>query len=509
MFGLTTTRSAERAAATARAEERSSLENPQVPLSDVGAWRSLLGEWNSVAGVNVTAETALEVPAVWCAVNFIAATFASLPLQLFSNADESRVTAVKDPLYSILHDAPNAEWTSFAWRKYSMVNTLIRGRALTFIERNKAGRVMNLWPLDPTKATIKREGGRKLYEYQDGPRKVVYAATEIIDIPFMLEADGVSHVDPIYRLRGAIGLAIALEQYAQKFFANGGIPPLALYGPMTSPSSAARAAADVTQAVKDANAERRNVMIMPSGHELKPVGIDPQKSQMEEARRFQIEEIARVFDIPPVFLQDLTHGTFSNTEQQDLHFVKHTLRQWLKAWEDEMNLKLFAPRNRTKFVEFNLDGLLRGDFKTRFEAYGQAIQNGINTPDEIRGMENWPAKGGFADKLYIQGATVPLGMQPLPAAPAAAKEKKEADDAETETRAALIAAERKELVDAIKGIKPPDVRVDIAPAAINVAAPEIRIENIIPKRSAVEKTAKYDAAGRVSGFVEREIESEG
>ena len=424
MFGLTTRRSAAMAVTTAVAETRASLENPLVPLSDVAAWRSLLGEWHSVAGVTVTAATALEVPAVWCAVNFIASTFASLPLQLFVNIDENRQTATKDPLYSILHDAPNAEWTSFAWRKYSMVNTLIYGRGLTFIERNKAGRVMNLWPLDPTKCTIKRESGRKLYEYRDGSRTVVYSASEIIDIPFMLDVDGVSHIDPISKLRGAVGLAIALEQYAQKFFANGGVPPLALYGPMPSPGAAARAAADVQDAVKAANSERRNVMIMPSGHELKAVGIDPQKSQMEEARRFQIEEIARVFDIPPVFLQDLTHGTFSNTEQQDLHFVKHTLRQWLKAWEDEMNLKLFAPRNRTKFVEFNLDGLLRGDFKTRFEAYGQAIQNGINTPDEIRTMENWPAKGGPADVLYIQGATVPLGT--TPAAPAAAPPKKEA-----------------------------------------------------------------------------------
>lgn len=416
MFGLMTTRSAERAVATAVAEARS-LENPLVPLSDVGAWRTLMDEWHGVAGVTVTAETALEVPAVWCAVNFIASTFASLPLQVFSNIDEDRITATKDPLYSILHDAPNAEWTSFAWRKYSMVNTLTRGRSLTFIERNKAGRVMNLWPLDPTKTTIKRKDGRKTYVYSDGAREITYVASEIIDIPWMLDVDGVSHIDPISKLRGAVGLAIALEQYAQKFFANGGVPPLALYGPMTSPAAAARASSDVEKAVKDANAERRNVMIMPSGHELKPVGIDPQKSQMEEARRFQIEEIARVFDIPPVFLQDLTHGTFSNTEQQDLHFVKHTLRQWLKAWEDEMNLKLFAPRNRTKFVEFNLDALLRGDFKTRMEGWGHGIQNGIVKPAEARHAENWPDAGPEADKLYIQGATVPLGTQPLPAAP--------------------------------------------------------------------------------------------
>lgn len=405
-------------------ESRASLENPLVPLSDVSAWRSLMGEWNSVAGVTVTAETALEVPAVWCAVNFISGTFASLPLQLFTQTESGRETASKDPLYAILHDAPNPEWTTFAWRKYSMANTLLRGRALTFIERNKAGRVMNLWPLDPSKCTIERVEGRKRYVYQDGSRKVTYSASEIIDVPFLLGADGVTHIDPISKLKGAVGLALALEQYAQKFFANGGVPPLALYGPMKSPGSASRASGDVTDAIRAANSERRNVLIMPDGHELKAVGVDPDKSLMVEAQRFQVEQIARVFDIPPVFLQDLTHGTFSNTEQQDLHFVKHTLRQWLKAWEDEMNLKLFPARNRTKFVEFNIDGLLRGDFKTRMEGYRSAVQSGINTPDEIREMENWPKyPGEGGDKLWMQGATMPLEVlvkgPPAGAAPAA------------------------------------------------------------------------------------------
>jgi HK97 family phage portal protein len=150
---------------------------------------------------------------------------------------------------------------------------------------------------------------------------------------------------------------------------------------------------------------------MPLMHELKAIGIDPEKSQLTDGRRLQLEEIARIYQLPPIFLQDLTHGTLSNTEQQDLHFVKHTLSQWIKAWEQECNLKLFGPRNRSKFVEFNVDGLLRGDFRTRMEGYAKAIQNAINTPDEVRAMENWPKKGGDADKLHIQGATVPLGEQ--------------------------------------------------------------------------------------------------
>lgn len=403
------------------AETRATLESPSVPLSDVGAWRTLMSEWHGVAGVNVTYETAIEVPAVWCAVNFIAGTIASLPLQVFKKGDKGRETVDNDPLYGILHDAPNDELTSFMWRKGTMVSVLLRGRGVSFIERNKAGRVMNIWPLDTDKLTIERKNGRKTYIYRDGTRDVTYNANEVIDLTFMLKPDGVTHVDPISKLKGAVGLALALEEYARKFFANGGVPPLALYGSVPSPAAASRAATDVNQAIRDANAERRNILIMPAGHELRPVGVDPQKSQMEEARRFQIEEIARVFDIPPVFLQDLTHGTFSNTEQQDLHFVKHTLTQWIKAWEQELNLKLFTARNKSKFVEFNLDGLLRGDFKTRIDGWRSAVQGGLNTPNEFRESENWPKHGPEADKLYMQGATVPLGTvitQPKAGAPA-------------------------------------------------------------------------------------------
>ena len=396
---------------TQAAETRASLENPSVPLSDVGAWRSLMQEWHGVAGVIVTYETALEVPAVWCAVNFISNTIACLPLHLYRKVGEGRKIADNDPLYAILKDAPNDETTSYAWRKGMMVNVLTRGRSISFIERNKAGRVMNIWPLDTDKTTVERKNGRKVYTYRDGTQTFVYAASEVIDIVLMLNPDGVTHVDPISKLRGAVGLSLALDEYARKFFANGGVPPLALYGPMPSPGAASRAAQDVDKAVRDANAERRNVLIMPAGHEIKPIGIDPQKSQMTEARRFQIEEVARIFGLPPSFLQDLTNATFSNVEQQDLNLVKHLISQWVKAIEQELNLKLFTGRTSNKSAEFNLDGLQRGDFETRMTGYATAIQNAINTPDEVRAMENWPLMGGEAEKLHIQGATVPLGMQ--------------------------------------------------------------------------------------------------
>jgi HK97 family phage portal protein len=124
-----------------------------------------------------------------------------------------------------------------------------------------------------------------------------------------------------------------------------------------------------------------------------------------------IEQIARIYSIPPTFLQDLTHGTFSNTEQQDLHFTKHTIKRWIEQFEQEMNLKLFGRNSNSQFVEMNVDGLLRGDFKTRMDGYAQGIQNAILTPNEARRRENLPDDAG-GDGLLVQGATVPLGQQP-------------------------------------------------------------------------------------------------
>jgi HK97 family phage portal protein len=393
-------------------ERRASPENPSVSLSDAAAWASVFSSWTaSAVGVVVSRESALGVPAVWAAVNFISATIATLPLHLYAREGAGRKIAESDPLYAVLHDDVNPETSSFGWRKRAMQNVLLDGRSFTFIERNVARRIINLWPLDPAMMRVERRQGRTRYVYHDAGKQQVYDATEIIDIPWMLGSDGLCHYNPVDRLRNAIGLSIAMEKYGANFFSNGGIPPLQLVGPLESPGAITRAATDIMAAIAAAKAEGRSILPMPLMHELKPIGIDPERGQLVDGRRFQLEEIARIYQLPPVFLQDLTKATLSNSEQQDLHFVKHTLTQWIKQWEQELDLKLFGPRNRSRFVEFNVDGLLRGDFRTRMEGYAKAIQNAISTPDEVRGMENWPAMGGDAEKLHIQGATVPLGEQ--------------------------------------------------------------------------------------------------
>lgn len=395
-------------------EQRATVEDPRVPISSENIIDFLNASGGlSASGVSVDVEKAMGVPAIWAAVNFIAGTIAGLPLHVYRKTDEGR-QRVTGGLANILHDAVNDEMSSFEWRKYSFERTLTTGRSLTFIERNAMGRIVNLWPLNPENVTIEVRRGRKFYKYRDNGdrgREVTYEAREIIDIPFSLKSDMVTARSPILANRDVIGLGIAATNYGSKLFQNGGVPPFIITGNFQSGKAMQRASDDLQEAIKRTSKENRQALALPLQHEIKTLGIDPDKSQLVELKKFLIEEYARIYSLPPVFLQDLSHGTFSNTEQQDLHFVKHTIKRWIEQAEQEMNLKLFGKNNSTQYVEFNLDGLLRGDFKTRMEGYAQAIQNAIYTPAQVQEKENLPRRDE-ADVLLVQGGTVPLKSQP-------------------------------------------------------------------------------------------------
>lgn len=371
--------------------------DPQVILHGFG---------QSSSGVHVNIDTALKVPAVLAAVNFLSSTPAGLPLHVYRRAKSGR-EKIGGRLAALLHDAPNPYMSSFEWRKLMFSGKMTGGRGLSYIEWRENGTIEAIWPLDPQKTTVKRDGFVNSYEYNDGGRRIVYRADEIIDLPFMLKSDGFSHRGPIAMGKDAIGLAISVNEYGSKFLANGGVPPFAVTGQFQSGRALDAAAEDLAKAIKRAAKENRQALTLPAGLEIKPIGADPEKSQMVETQRFCVEQIARIYNIPPTFLQDLTHGTYSNTEQADLHVVKHTLKQHIEQFEQELNLKLFGQLASSRYVELNVDGILRGDFKTRFDAYASAVQTAIMQPAEVRERENLPFAEG-SDKLFMQGATVPI-----------------------------------------------------------------------------------------------------
>jgi HK97 family phage portal protein len=361
----------------------------------------------------VTVDSALGVPAFAAGVAFLSRTLAALPLHSFRRTDNGpqRMT---DKVAGILHSAPNDDEDSFKLRQYFWQQVFTGGRGLIFIERGGRS-VEGLWSIDPTKTTVRRVNGRLVYKFENKE----YPASDVIDVPFMLKSNGVGHYGPVALGGKAIQLAIAMNDYGSNFFAGGGVPPLSLKGPMPSgPEGVKRAKSDIKLAIDGAKSNGDPIFPIPAGYSLDPVGFDPAKGQMIDARKFQVLEIARLLQLPPNFLADLSHASFSNVEQNDLYLVKHLVGQWAKAFEGQANLKIYG-RGSNRYCEHNLDGLLRGDFKTRMEGYARAVQTAQLTPNEVRAKENLPKIANpAADQLHIQGATVPLGSQPIVTAPA-------------------------------------------------------------------------------------------
>ena len=391
-----------------RGREERSIERPETITSGASweEWQSFFGQGGSRELPHVTIETALEVPAVLDAVTFLSRTLAALPLHAFRQA-EGEAEKVDGDLAMLLNEAPNAEWSSFSFRQYFWQQVFTGGRGVAWIERRGVTPIA-IWPLDPTRTTVRRQGGRKIYRCGN----IEYPAADVIDVAFALKPNGLDAYGPIHKGRKAIGLAIAMADFAAGFFVGGGVPPLALEGPLPAGVEAyKRAIDDIKRAINLAKKAGQAFFGLPPGYKLNPVGADPEKGQLTDARLFQIQEIARLFGLPPVVLQDLSKGTFTNTAQQDLQLVKHLVGQWAKALEDELNLKLFGHRRRARKVKHNLDGLQRGDFKTRTEGMARAIQTGQLTPNEARALDNRPPLP-HGDVLYIQGATVPLGSPP-------------------------------------------------------------------------------------------------
>lgn len=398
------------------AEQRSSIETPGVRVSETTEFLAYFG-LDSVTLPSVTIDTALTVPAFNAGVTFLSRTLASLPLHAFQAKGEDRVR-LAGGVEDVIDDAWNDETDAFEARQYFWQQVFTGGRGLAWIEREGDG-VLNLWPMQPSKVTVKRVNGRKIYRFEGKD----YPARDVIDVPFMLRPDQLGVYGPVRLGAKALQLAIAMNDYGSTFFAGGGVPPLQMVGPLAgTPQAQARTLSDIKGAIDTAKASGKPILPIPGGYELKGIGIDPEKGQMTAARLFQVQEIARVLQIPPVFLMDLSKGTFANVEQQDLHLVKHLIGQWAKAFEKELTLKLFGRgvKRAGRYVEHNLDGLMRGDFKSRVEGIARAIQTAQITPNEGRALQNRPRHSNpAADDLLIQGATVPLGQQstaPLPPA---------------------------------------------------------------------------------------------
>ena len=367
----------------------------------------------TTAGKTVTERSAMQMTAVYSCVRILAEAVAGLPLHLYKYTDGGgKEKALDHPLYRLLHDEPNPEMSSFVFRETLMTHLLLWGNAYAQVIRNGKSEVIALYPLMPNKMSVDRdENGRLYYTYYRGSDEAIknkdFAVTlqpsDVLHIPG-LGFDGLVGYSPIAMAKNAIGMAIACEEYGAKFFANGAAPGGVLEHPGTIKDP--QRVRESWQSTFGGSGNANKIAVLEEGMKYTPIGISPEQAQFLETRKFQINEIARIFRVPPHMVGDLEKSSFSNIEQQSLEFVKYTLEPWIVRWEQSINRALLSENEKAAyFVKFNVEGLLRGDYQSRMAGYATARQNGWMSANDIRELENLdripPEQGG--DLYLING----------------------------------------------------------------------------------------------------------
>lgn len=401
------------------------FEKRSGPPTNSSVWYQLydflLGGGKSATGKNVNEITAMYNTTVFSCIRILSETIASLPIHVYKRLETGgKARAPDHPLFEVLHDIANDEMTSFVFWETLMGHVPLWGNGYAEIERDGAGRVRALWPLMPNNTWLVRNPRDKKLYYQTiipkTDQQVVLPFDKVLHIPG-LGFDGRSGYSVIQMAREAIGMALATEEYGARFFGNGAKPGGVLEHPSSLTQEAQNRLRGSWNEMHQGLDKQHRVAILEEGMTYKQIGIPPEDAQFLETRRFQKHEIAQLFRVPLHMLADLERATFSNIEHQSIEFVTHTIRPWLVRLEKAMLMKLFTPMERKAFfAEFLVDGLLRGDIKTRYEAYQIARQNGIISADEWREMENMNPIEDGSGKIYLANAAMLpvdlLGKQP-------------------------------------------------------------------------------------------------
>ena len=379
---------------------RSSPENPSTSLSNPAAWLTgLFG--TSKTGVQVSEDNALTFSAVYAAVRIISETIASIPLNVYQYDGETRTKADGHPIQHLLAKAPNSVSSSFTFREAMAANLVLHGNAYAKIELNAAGRPTALIPLNPMLVEVKVVDGEKVYIFNDKETYLDYEVCHFVGLSF----NGLTGKSPIQVAREAVAIGLAAQEYGARFYSNGANTG----GIITAPG---RLSIEAIKRLKEswnrANAGLSNThgtAILEEGMKYEKIGLDPEAAQFLQSRKFQVNEIARIFRLPPSYLADLENSsTRANVEQQAITFVRDCITPYVRRMEVELNRKLFREDEANYYAYFTMEGLMRGDLKGRYDAYATARQWGWLSVNDIRDLENLnPIEGG---DVYLQ----PLNM---------------------------------------------------------------------------------------------------
>ncbi len=378
-------------------------------------WVEKFFGWKVASGVQVNQESALTYSAVFACIRILAETVAVLPLNVYRKLPGGGKEKASDhTLSGILHTDPNDEMTSFHVRETLQGHLASWGNCYAYMDWARSGYLRALWPLRPDRMSVKRENGRLKYIYRlqkpddKGRTERIWGPERVLHIPGM-GFDGVIGYSPIRMARQSIGLALAAEEFGSRFFGNDARPGVVLEHPGQLGTEAHNNLKTSYEEEHGGLTKSHKPLILEEGMTLKEVGIPPEDAQFLQTRKFQIAEVARWYNMPLHKLREMDRQTHNNIENEGIEFVVYTMMPWLVRWEQVLAKRLLTPRERQQlYVKFNVNGLLRGDMKSRFEAYVMARQNGWMNADDILELEDRnPLSDGQGQIYYM-----PLNMVP-------------------------------------------------------------------------------------------------
>lgn len=381
----------------------------------------------SDAGEPITDQNILAISAVWACVNLLAGTIASLPLMVYrTNSRGERTLARDHPLFRILHDSPNYDQTATDFWEFSSASIELWGNSYAAIERNGGGRVAALTPLRPDSVSVRRlENGNLEYRWTKDGENHVGSDRAILHIRGF-GGDPLGGMSTLHFGRHAFGLARAIDRAAAGTFSNGMIAQTALtFERWLTDEQRNLAETKLSEKYIGAKNSGRPI-ILEGGTKIDVLSIKPEDAQMLESRGFSVEEVCRFFGVPPFMVGHTQKVTSfgSGLEQQVLGFQKFTLRRRLKRIEQALEKQLLTPAERAAglTIEFNLEGLLRGDSTARAAFYQSALANGWMTINEVREKENLPrVEGGDVPRMQMQNVPITEAGKQQEALPAPAE----------------------------------------------------------------------------------------
>mgnify|MGYP003664632432 FL=1 len=375
------------------------IKNVFVPTPNKVENRNLNFNNGMFVGNDITNDKALTLTAVWCAIRLLAESVSAMPISVYKKqANGDKLEDVKNPIYNLLKFKPNFYQDKVTFFEYVMLSILTEGNSYVRIIRNNSGTPTQLIPLNPNDVTVVVNNNELFYQ-MDGSS--VLDSSDVLHIKTLTD-DGITGISPLQQCAKSLKWSESLEEFGNTFFANGAKPSSILQTDRAlSDSALTRLKSSFNNTygnLKNSN----STIVLEEGLTFKPLSLSPDQSQFLQSREFSIAEVARIYRVQPHLLMDLSKSSFNNIEMQSQEFLTYTLMPYINRIEAQLNLKLFRSNELgTTFVEFNVNGLLRGDAKTRSETYKTAITNGFMSINEVRRKENLNGIEG-GDKHFMQ-----------------------------------------------------------------------------------------------------------